>query len=196
MRLNWPRLSGALALLPLAGVALIILQVYSGALDGLGSLLGLGLIVAPFTALGMFLALLLMIGIPLGLAFGAGFVVGQNCSAGEDGRFWPSFSAGTLDSSLSRSDQFDKLLCSLTSRWSGKSRSLGDGHARHPPRPARARSPARGVLRHLRALGRARSRAADRRRARRLLRRRQEAAIQLLEHAHAIPAGGALQSAP
>ena len=30
------------------------------------------------------------------------------------------------------------------------------GHARHPPRPARARSPARHLLRDLRALGRAR----------------------------------------
>ena len=43
------------------------------------------------------------------------------------------------------------------------------GHARHTPRPARARSQARGVLRHLRAMGGARPSATDRRRARRVL---------------------------
>ena len=119
MRLNWPRLSGALALLPLAGVALIILQVYSGALDGLGSLLGLGLIVAPFTALGMFLALLLMIGIPLGLAFGAGFVWAELFGRGG----WAILAfilGGYFGFKFVGSDHFDKLLCSLTSRWSGK----------------------------------------------------------------------------
>src|SRR5688572_8203612 len=64
--------------------------------------------------------------------------------------------------------------------------ALGDGHARHLPRPSRARAPARGVLPQVPPMGGAGSQAADRRRARRLLRDRSQAAMQQVRRARAM----------
>lgn len=67
--------------LPILGVLIILFQLFhlGGSYGGLdspiwGLLLGAGLIVAPFTALGMFLMYLALVGIPLGLGLLGGYI--------------------------------------------------------------------------------------------------------------------------
>jgi len=102
--------------LPILGVLVIIFQIfhlgeeYRGMDSPIwGFLLGIGLIVVPFTALGMFVLYILMVGIPLALGFlGALFWVEF---FGKSGWAIIGFlTGGWLGFKFIFSDYFDKLL--------------------------------------------------------------------------------------
>jgi len=110
--------------LPVLGVLLILFQVLhlGGSYGGLdspvwGFLLGVGLIVAPFTALGMLVMYLALVGIPLGLGLLGALIWAEQFGKGR----WALIgfvAGGWLGFKFVVSDSFDRLFEPL--------RSLGD----------------------------------------------------------------------
>ena len=108
--------------LPILGVVIIIFQLFhlGGRYSGLdspiwGFLIGAGLIVAPFTALGMLIMYIALVGIPLGLGLLGGFIWAE--LFGKGGWALIGFVAGGwLGFKFIVSDSFDKLFEPLRAR--------------------------------------------------------------------------------
>lgn len=108
--------STARLILPILGVLVIIFQLthLGGHYRGLdsplwGLLLGVGLIVSPFTALGMFVFYILFVGIPLGLGF-LGAMFGKEIFGQGFGAIVGFIGGLVLGGKFVLSDAFDKML--------------------------------------------------------------------------------------
>ena len=108
--------SVARLILPILGVVVIIFQLthMDGQYRGLdsplwGLLLGVGLIVSPFTAIGMFVFYILFVGIPLGLGiFGA--ILGKDMLGQGFGSIVGFIGGLVLGGKFVLSETFDKML--------------------------------------------------------------------------------------